>query len=121
MASSLAKLRDKIEVKVFQSIASDAIITRISTSTDKYGDATTTLVSSSAIKSVPYNMIDTESFEPFGDLQAGELDIVLPYHATFDVDDFIDFDGNRYIIKVFEKYPYQNGTLAYAVRVARVL
>jgi hypothetical protein len=121
MAPSLTKLRAKIATKVFDAIGSQITVINTSSSTDMYGDATTTIVSSTTTNMVPFNMVETESFQPFGDLQAGELDIIIPYDVVFSVDDFVDYDSNRYIIKQFEKYPYQNGVLAYAVRVAKVI
>lgn len=122
MAPSLANLRSKIQSRIFGSIASEGTLISTSTSSiDKWGDSTSSLVSSSVISIVPYNLVGLEDYQPFGDLQSEEMDIILPYTVTFDTNDFIDFDGQRYIIKQFEKYPYQGGVLAYAVRVAKLL
>lgn len=121
MAPSLASLRNKIQNRIFGSIASTGTIINISSSTDKWGDRTSSVSSSSSVSIVPYNMFSREEFVSFGDLHAGELDIILPYTTTVGVDDLIDYDGSRYVIKEFEKYPYQGGVLAYAVRVAKQL
>lgn len=121
MAPSLASLRSKIQNKIFGSIASTGTVTRVTWAQDKWGDGTSTLGSSTSISIVPFNLVESESYQPFGDLMSGELDIILPYDTTFDTNDFIDYDGQRYIIREYEEYPYQGGILAYAVRVAKQL
>lgn len=120
MPASLAKLREKLENSIFEAIGTETItITRISNTFDKWGDATSTLDSSSFISGVPYDLIGRETFEPFANLQSGEIAFVVPYNTSFDTNDVWSYDGVDYIIKETITYPYQGGVLAYGVKLAK--
>lgn len=124
MALSLAKAREKIQSRIYDAIGSNATLQNVTSSTideDGYGDVTLTYGTATSVTLVPFNNTETESFVSFGDLQAGELDMIIPYGETITSNSKITYDGNDYTIKELEKYPYQNGSLAYAVRLAKVI
>ena len=119
--SQLTSFQNKIENRIFQNFGSSITITNSSIIRDKWGDSST--VSSTVVSTlgVPFNFIsDTSSYEPFGDLSAGEMDMMLRYNETLDCEDYrITFDGIPYLVKRIEKYPFAGGNLALAVRLVR--
>ena len=120
--SKLTSIQSKLATRVFQSFCSTITIKNISSTTDKWGDATTTLSSSTTAQAVPYNLFDSkESFEAFGDLQAGDMDMAISYDTVFSATSVIRFDSKDYLIKQIEKYPFADGNLAWIVRLSKVL
>lgn len=120
--SKLDKIRTKIANKVFNKIGSTATLYSVQSSTiDKWGDATTTYSSGTSITIVPYNIISSRvSFEKFGDLKDGELDIVYSYDTSISPEDKITFDGVDYRVMQIEKYYYSDGVLAYVARIKKI-
>lgn len=118
MATSLAKLREKLQTKIFEGLGSSGTLLKVSYTTDKWGDGTSTLSSSTAITVVPYDSVSSQDFQPFADLQSGEVTMVIPYDTVFDDNDMILYNGVNYIIKETVDYPYKDGALAYAVRLS---
>ncbi len=121
--SKLTDLQDKIKNKIFDIVGSSATLERLaSSSTNKWGDMTPTYSSPVTITVVPYNTItNDETFQAFGDLQSGETDMILSFDTSFSVKDKLTFDSVVYLIKQKEKFPFQNGNLAWAVRLSKVL
>jgi len=88
---------------------------------DKWGDSTPTYETPVVVTAVPYSQITNRSWESFGDLQDGELDMVIPYDQTIDVKYKITFDSVDYLVLLVEKFPMNDTNLAFAVRLAKVL
>ena len=70
---------------------------------------------------IPYNQISNRAWENFGDLNEGEIDIILKHSENVDIDDKLVVDSTDYKVIRKEKYPYDNDNLAILVRVARIL
>lgn len=112
-------MREKLQTRIFDSFGSDAVIKRLSHTTDKWGDSTTSTISSTAVVVVPYDQVMTNNFQPFADLKAEELTMVVPYTVEFDYDDIMIYGGDDYLITQSVIYPYANGVLAKAVRLTK--
>jgi len=121
--SKLTTYQSKIENRIFSSFGSDVVINTLTTSTNKWGDSTTTSTVSTSTKGVPFNYIsDTSNYQPFGDLAENEMDMMLRYSVTIGCENYtITYDGNTYLVMKVEKYPYAGGNLAYAVRLSKQL
>lgn len=117
--SSLEKMRAKLQKRIFGSFGSDATIIRLTHTIDKWGDTTTSTISSTLVKSVPYNQSVYNDFQPFADLKAEELTMVLPYDVEYELQDELLYDGKHYLITESVVYPYDNGVLAKTVRLSK--
>jgi hypothetical protein len=86
---------------------------------DKWGDKEKSYTSEGTLKVVPYNTFAKRtSYEPFGDLQEGETDMVFQYDSGVDTGWIIqNVNDDLMIIKDIEDYPYQGGVL---VKIARL-
>ena len=121
MVVSLESIRSTIQTRIFDDIGSDLVIKTITTTTDKWGDATETTTASTTVKAVPYNtMYSMREYQPFGILQAGETDLVVPYNATLNTKDKVTYNSNDYLVQQIEELPYQGGNIAYVVRLQKV-
>ena len=121
--SRLSSIQSKIATKIFSGLGSDATL-EVFTSTviDKWGDGTPTYATGTTVKVVPYNLVfNSLSYEPFGDLQSGDTDMILSYDTSFSKNDRITFDGVPYIIAEMEKFPFEGGNLAFAVRLSKTI
>lgn len=122
MVVSLASIRSTIQSRIFDDIGSDVTTQTISITTDKWGDKTETVTSTSTFKAVPYNTLySIREYTSFGTLQKGETDIVVPYTATLNTNMKVVYNGTTYLIQQIEKLPYQGGNIAYVVRLQKVL
>jgi len=122
MVVSLASIRSTIQSRIFNDIGSDVTTQTISITTDKWGDKTETVTSTSTFKAVPYNTLySIREYTSFGTLQKGETDIVVPYTATLNTNMKVVYNGTTYLIQQIEKLPYQGGNIAYVVRLQKVL
>lgn len=112
-------LKTKIESRVFDNLGSSATLTSVTKGTpDKWGDATDT-DSSSTVTIVAWNHIfGRQNYQPFGDLQEGEIDIAIKSDETIGLDDEITFNGKVYKVKVVEHYILKDINL---VKVARLV
>jgi hypothetical protein len=119
----LERVRNKLSTKVFSKLGSSLTWEAYSSSsTDKWGDRTVTYSTGVTLTAVPYNLISSrQSFEKFGNLQEGEVDLVVPYTSTIGVNDRITFNGVVYFVKEREEYTVSDGVVAYAVRLAKTL
>lgn len=119
--SRLDSIRTKIANKIFTGIGTSGSLENVSSTViDKWGDSTLTYATSTALTIVPYNLIDyNRSYMPFGDLGEKETDAIIPYDTTFDINDRVTFDGQAYKIINSEKFLFQGGNLAYAIRLVK--
>ena len=118
-----SRVREKLANKVFNKLGSSTVLEAwSSTVVDKWGDSTPAYESSTSITTVPYNLFDyREEFRPFGDLQEGETDMVVPYDTTIDKKDKITLLGTEYVVKERESYVISGGVVAYVIRVAKII
>jgi hypothetical protein len=124
MPLTLAKAQEKIQTRIFNGIGSYVTIQNVTSSTfpeDDYDEPTLNYGTGTLVKFVPFNAVEDEMFQAYGDLLSGELDMIIPYGQTVTNTTKFTYDGDTYIIKALEKYPYQGGSLAYAVRLAKTL
>ncbi|WP_298752993.1 hypothetical protein [uncultured Arcobacter sp.] len=121
--SRATSIQNKLAAKVFNGLGSTGVLSTISTSVkDKWGDGTITYSTGTSIKIVPYNMIDErQNFQPFGDLNENEMDAVVPYGTSVNVNDKITLRSVDY--KVIEKgaYTLLDEELAWVLRLAKIL
>lgn len=122
MVISLEKIRTTIQSRIFDSIGSEISVESIETSTDKWGDKTETTTSTDTAKVVPYNTIASDrEYQPFGILQNGETDIVVPYDTEINSKDKVTYNGEEYLVQEIEKLPYSGGNIAFVVRLRKVI
>lgn len=121
--SQLTTFQNKIENRIFSAFGSNITIKTITTSTDKWGDSTTTSTVSTSTTGVPFNYIsDTSNYLPFGDLSENNMDMMLRYSEIVTCEtSLITYEGADYLVKKVERYPFANGNLALAVRLTKVL
>lgn len=123
--SRLTSIQGKLTSKIFNTtkLASTCTLYNLTGSTtyDKWGDASNNYTTGTTTTFVPYNNIDTRmNYQPFGDLQEGEMDSVFPYTTTIVVKDKVLFNSVNYEVKMIERYPFMDGNLALAVRLAKI-
>lgn len=127
---SLAKFRERLQNRLFNNdLAGTLTIKKYDTTTDKWGDATETLASSTDVTAVIYDYLSArKEFESFGEIQNSEMVAVVPYDTDIKSDSEASETDNVYKVvygsdtfRVVEvvKYPYGGGTLAIAVRLAK--
>ncbi len=120
--ATLASIRSKLATKVFNKLGSDVTITAVTTSTDKWGDLTTTSTTSSTVTMVPYNHIkQNKTFNPFGVANEGEFDVIMPYTTTITVGMTAVLDSKTYDVFQVERFPYDDGNIAFLVRLREQL
>lgn len=116
---SVTNIRNKIETRIFDGIGSSAEYYASSTRTDnEYGDVTETFDTPVSITIVPWNnMYSQQSFESFGVLEKGEVDIALKYDQTISVYDKIVYDSRTFRVKQVDNYNIKDAVI---VKVARL-
>ncbi len=120
--ASASSIQNKLNVKIFNKFGSDITIENVSSSSlNNYGDANITYSAGVTAVGVPYNQIAGRSWESFGDLNEGDIDIIFKYTETINIDDRVTFGGVQYKVVRREDYPYDNSNLAILVRVAKIL
>jgi len=120
--ATLTSIRNKLATKVFDKLGSDLTVTTLTTSTNKWGDKTTTNSSSVTVTCVPYNNIDqSKTFNPFGVAKEGEVDVIMPYDTTIETGNTVTFNSKTYDVFGVERFPYDDGNIAFLVRLREQL
>jgi hypothetical protein len=116
--SLLTSIQGKIEKRIFDKLGSDVIRTPfLSSSIDKWGDATITTSTTETILAIPYNLIrDRNDYQPFGVLEKGEVIMAFKYDQTLNKDDKITFETKTYILKEIETFPMSGGNVLQLAR-----
>lgn len=118
---NLTNLQNKINTKVFDNLGSDLLLSaRTAGSTDKWGDSTDSIAAPSTIVGVPWMHIKgTLSYQPFGDLEEGSMDMAFKHNQTLRIGDLVysSILEGSYLIKEVENFPLANGIL---VKIARL-
>ena len=116
--ASLSSIRNKLDSKVFAKLGSTAVVaSRTDSSQDKWGDAAAeAYASGTTVTVVPFNYMSSDlTYEPFGNLQAGEVAIIGKYSDTFQPRDKVTYDSSDYFVKQIEKFVYDDGVIAQAL------
>ena len=125
---TLDNFRSRLQNKLFDSsISRDVTVITLTTSTDKWGDDTSTVSSDTTSKAVLYDYQSAAKlFESWGDLKNTETVAVFPYDTVIAADYMTsnkkyNVVANNITFNVVDviEYPYGTGNLAYAVRLAR--
>lgn len=112
-------VRNKVENKIFVALGSSALWSSYTNpSISKWGDQVEAWGTETSITIVPfYLMNNQQSFQDFGDLEAGEMDIALRYNDGVNVNDKITFNTKLYKVKAIENYILKDISL---VNIARL-
>ena len=99
-----------------------AVLSSLTTSsTDKWGDEQSGYSAGSTIDVVPFLYVGNRlNYQPFGDIQESEIDLVIKYDVTLGVKDRIVFNGENYFITEIDNSAwFDNGLVVQIVRVRR--
>lgn len=120
---NISNLQNKIEKKIFDALGSDYSFYAYTESTsDKWGDQTEAFGSATTITVVPYSLYaNRNSYNVFGDLQEGEVDVVFKHDQSLKVGDKLVIDDYDFIIKVVEEFPLKNENLVKIARLSKKL
>ena len=112
-------IRTKINTKVFVNLGSSATISAYTaTSTDKWGDTTSSYGTATSLTIVPwFHIKGREEFFDFGDLETGEVDVAVKYDQSININDKIVYQDKTYYVKQIEHYSLKDAIL---VKVARL-
>lgn len=113
-------VRSKLD-GLFNRLGSTITITPLNSAVvDKWGDSTPTYGTATTTLSVPYNYLAKElSYQPFGDLRDGQVDIVVPYTATVTEKSKVTYDSNDYFVLGIEKFVITGSTIAQLLRLQK--
>lgn len=116
---SVSQIQEKIETKIFVELGSTVVRSPyLSSSTSKWGDADITYDSNQNITAIPYNLIaNREDFQPFGDMDDGDVIMAFRYNQSLSTRDKITFDSKTYLIKQIEKIPLND---VFLIQLARM-
>jgi hypothetical protein len=120
--ATLANIQSKLQTKVFDKLGSTLTVRSITSSSDKWGDETTTSTSDTSVVGVPfYFFSQNKNYEQYGQLQEGEFDMIVPFGTTIDLGYQVIFDSRTYDVFQVEKYPYADGNIALLLRMKEAL
>jgi hypothetical protein len=114
-------VKQKLKTKVFDVIGKSVTFKSRDTPTyDDRGDYTSPSFTESTITIVPYNIMESrESFEEFGTLQEGSMDIAIPYDITVKKEDHIIIESTEYSIDEIMRN-YLPGNVVTIARITKV-
>lgn len=117
---NLSSIRNKIGNKVFAGLGSTVVLysDNVSGSVDKWGDKTASYTLVGSVTAVPWNLFsERESFQPFGTMDEGDLDMAFKYNQTLAIGYRAVVFGKNYLITQVEEFPLLDGNL---VKIARL-
>ena len=118
------KFINKLAKKVFATgkLASSATFyAESSAAYDDYGAKIDVAESGSTVKIVPYNLFGGRiNYVPFGDLDEGDMDAVVPYDTSVSLDQKVTLAGTNYRVKSYENYLVEDTVVAVAIRLAKI-
>lgn len=108
-------LKTKIYNRVFLGLGSTGTLyVRSNTSTDDVATYNTP----SSIIIVPFNFLSSNnSYQSWGNVSAGEMDIAVPDTVTVSKNDKIVFQSKNYLVKQIELFPLRDVILCKVLRV----
>jgi hypothetical protein len=120
----LENIRNKLAAKVFTSSLASTVNLEEPTSipVDKWGDnSTITYATATNVLSIPYDYIKKQlSYQPFGDRQQGQTDIMFPYTVTITEFTKVTYDSTTYKVIQISPITINNGVAATLVRLQKV-
>jgi len=116
---NVTALQNKINKKIFDDLGSDLLVTsQLITSTDKWGDATYDTPTAVSTRAVPWLHVKGRlDYQPFGDLQSGEVDMAFKNDQTLAIGYKVVLSSEDYLISEIEEFHLANNVL---VKVARL-
>jgi hypothetical protein len=110
---------------VFDNLGSTFVLSAYTqTTTNKWGDETASYGAGASVVAVPWNDVsNSTSYQPFGDLQEGQVDMAFKYDQTINVKDIL-YSGtlvSSYEVKEVEQFPLADGILVKVVRLSKKL
>jgi len=112
-------IRNKLAIKIFQNLGSTFLVSSVlSYTTSKWGDKEITYDLPETMIGVPYNLISPKSYEKFGDLTQGQMDVVFDYLSSINMDSSVLFAGKGYLIIRLEDFDIKDSVLAKLARLA---
>ena len=120
--SRQSSIRAKLLAKVFNLNTIGMSITLKTQSLPLYnnrGELESTTSTTSTVVGVPYNIVDrNQSYEKFGTLLEGEMDVALPWETVINIDDLLTIASEDWLVKNIEKN-YLPENVVTIVRVVR--
>jgi SPP1 family predicted phage head-tail adaptor len=122
MVEKYVTIRNKLDKKIFIPYGKTVTFkSRGSPTYNSRGEVEAETYTTTSIPIVPYNIIDAnQSYEAFGNLEAGDLDAAVPYNVSVAIDDVITMEGTDYRIKAIEKN-YLPENVVTIIRITKVL
>lgn len=121
---SLTDLRNRIANRIFTSaIMSTATLASLTAeSTNKWGDQLSSYSAGTSINVVPFLYVKNRlNYQPFGDLQEGEMDFVLQHTTTVRPTDKVSWQGEDFFITEVDDSAFLgNGLVVQVIRCRRV-
>ena len=120
MADFTDRARSALQRTIFDRLGKTVTFkSRTSTSYNSRGEQEAETFTTTSVVCVPYSVIsNTQSYEPFGNLESGDIDAAFPYTVSIDVDDVLTLESVDYRVKVIDK-TYGPGHIATIARLAR--
>lgn len=113
------QIRSKLATKIFTNLGSTFLVSSVvSSTTNKWGDKSTTYSTQTTCIGVPYNLISPKSYEKFGDMTQGQTDVIFDYLSSINMDSSVIFAGKNYKVIRLEDFDLKDSVLAKLVRLA---
>jgi sporulation protein YlmC with PRC-barrel domain len=114
------EFRDSLDEEIFDTIGKS--VTLVTIGSEEYNDRgeleDSTNVSTTII-AVPYNIVnDRQSNQQFGEMEEGDMDMVLRYDQVVAIDDYFIIDSQDYKVKEIQKN-YLPDNVATIVRITK--
>lgn len=120
---NVSSLQNKINNKIFKALGSDITIKKlVSGSVDKWGDLEESYEADVVVKAVPYlHVANREDYNPFGDLDAGDVDMAFKFDADIGVGDVAVVNNVNFKVKEVEEFPLKDNILVKIARLSKQL
>lgn len=119
---NVSAVRTKLANKIFNNtsgVGSTLTVTSLTSTTDAYGEDVYTDGTATTVYAVPFNYKSYyQTFTKWGELDVGEMDILVPYDTSIGRDYKITFQSTDYKVKDIEDYIIKDSILAKAVRLS---
>jgi hypothetical protein len=120
---NVTSLQNKIGKKIFDALGSTITVKTLTSSTpNKWGDVSYVYSSGTSTVAVPYlHVANREDYNPFGDLNSGEVDMAFKHNAVIGVGDIAVLSSVDYVIKEVEEFPLKDSILVKIARLSKSL
>jgi hypothetical protein len=99
------EIRQDLAIEVFNEFGKSVQLVRKGSITyNARGEEEDSVNTTTTITAVPYNIIESrQSYQPFGEMNAGDLDMAVPWDRDIRVKDLVIIDGVTYEVKEVSK------------------